>query len=365
MGAKDDLARILADAINDSSNEGKIAYFLDDDEAPTNVSQWVSTGQSMLDLAISNRPHGGFPSGKIIEITGLEQSGKSLLAAHALAETQKKGGVSVLIDTENSVNKAFYEAIGLDISKLVYIQVNTVERIFESIEKIIERVKSLEKTKSKSNKGRIVTIVVDSLAGASHKKELEGDYDQTGWATQKAIIISQALRKITNTIGRENILLIFTNQLRVKMNAMFGDPYTTSGGKALQFHSSVMIRLKKLSLITKGTDVIGVKVRATVTKNRIGPPHRHADFDIYYDRGIDNYGSWLQVLKENKIVEQRGSWYAYGDKKFQSKDFSKILDDKNLKEELYQKICDAVILKYKSHSVNTSEDVDPEIEKNE
>ena len=354
---QEDLASILADSLNKQNKDGRIAYFLTDGggDAPTNVKDWVSTGNALLDVAVSNRPYGGLPVGRIAEITGLEQSGKSLLAAHLLAETQKKGGVAVLIDTETAVNREFLEAIGVDISKLLYVSVDTVEGIFEACETIIEKVRTGDKT-------RLVTIVVDSVAAASTKKELEADYDKDGYATDKAIIISKAMRKITNMIGRQSIALVFTNQLRQKMNAMaFSDPWTTSGGKALAFHASVRFRLKSMGQLKVGDRIIGIKVRAQVIKNRLGPPLRHADFSIFFDRGIDNYGSWLGVMKDNKLVKQAGAWYEYIDTdtgeviKFQSKDFAEILKNEDLKDQIYRKICEVTILQYKS---SASEEVD-------
>ena len=353
---EDDLASLLADSLNKQNKDGKIAYFLDDDssDAPTNVKDWLSTGNAMLDVAISNRPYGGLPVGRITEITGLEQSGKSLLSAHLLAETQRKGGVAVLIDTETAVSREFLEAIGVDISKLLYVSVDTVEGIFEACETIIEQVR-------KGDKDRLVTIVVDSVAAASSKKEMEADYDKDGYATDKAIIISKAMRKITNMIGRQSIALVFTNQLRQKMNAMFGDPWTTSGGKALAFHASVRVRLKNMGQLKAGDRIVGIKVRCQVIKNRMGPPLRHADFDIFFDRGIDNYGGWISVMKDAKLVKQGGAWYTYTDIesgeeiKFQAKDFVSILQDEDLKDQIYRRICEATILQYKT---SASEEVE-------
>jgi recombination protein RecA len=348
---EEDLASLLADSLNKQNKDGKIAYFLTDEggDAPTNVKDWVSTGNAMLDVAISNRPYGGLPVGRITEITGLEQSGKSLLSAHLLAETQRKGGVAVLIDTETAVSREFLEAIGVDVSKLLYVSVDTVEGIFEACETIIEQVR-------KGDKDRLVTIVVDSVAAASTHKELEADYGKDGYATDKAIIISKAMRKITNMIGRQSIALIFTNQLRQKMNAMFGDPWTTSGGKALAFHASVRVRLKNMGQLKAGDRIVGIKVRCQVIKNRMGPPLRHADFDIFFDRGIDNYGGWLSVMKDQKLVKQGGAWYEYTDIdtgevfKFQSKDFAKMLENEELKDQIYRRICEATILLYKAAS---------------
>jgi recombination protein RecA len=355
-----DLASILAEELNKSSNQDKIAFFLDEDDVATNVKNWISFGSATLDVAVSNRAYGGAPVGRIIELTGLEQTGKSLVATHLLAETQKKDGVAVLIDTETAVNRDFMEAVGVDISKLLYVPADSVEQIFDIMETIIERVR-------KTDKDRIVTIVVDSVAAASTMTEIAADYGKDGYATDKAIIISKAMRKITNMIGRQEILLVFTNQLRQKMNAMpFSDPYTTSGGKAIQFHASVRIRLKskgKIKTKVNGKDrIVGIKVIAEITKNRLGPPLRTAEFEIYFDRGIDNYGTWLQVLKDSSMIKQGGAWYTYvqestGEElKFQSKDFHQMLeDDESLKEEIYLKICEAYILEYKTNTTDTAQ----------
>jgi recombination protein RecA len=348
-----DLADILAESLNKDSKDHKVAFFLVDDKAPTNVDGWVSTGCAMLDVAISNRPYGGLPVGRIVELTGLEQSGKSLVSAHLLAETQKQGGVAVLIDTETAVSREFLEAIGVDVSKLLYVSADSVEQIFEMTETIIEKVRE-------TSKDRLVTIVTDSVAAASTKAEMASDYGKDGYATDKAIIISKAMRKITNMIGRQKILLVYTNQLRQKMNAMpFGDPWTTSGGKALAFHASVRLRLKgtgQIKMKVGGNDkIVGMKVRAQVVKNRMGPPLRSTDFEIFFDRGIDNYGSWLKVMKDEKLVKQAGAWYTYVDTetgeehKFQSKDFILMMGDNEvLRDQIYKKICETQILQYKS-----------------
>jgi len=349
---RDELAQLIADSLNKLNKNGEqVAFFLDGSEqTPTDFTDFISTGATMLDIAISNRPNGGIAVGRITELQGLEGSGKSLLSAHILANTQKRGGVGVLIDTETAVNPEFFKAIGLDMSKLLYVQLDTLEEVFDGVTAIIEKVR-------KSDKDKLVTIVVDSVAAASTKKEIEADFGKDGYATDKAIIISKAMRKITNMLGRQRIALIFTNQLRQKMNAMpFGDQYTTSGGKALGFHASTRIRLAQIGKIKNGNgDVVGVKVKASMTKNRLGPPHREAEFEIFFDRGIDDYSAWLKVLKDNKLIKQAGAWYTFVDTdtgeeiKFQSKDFPEFLDaDKERKEKLYNKICDAVIMRYQT-----------------
>ena len=346
MSNRDELAEVLAGELNKQFKSHKVAYFLDGvEETPTDVTDWISTGSTLLDLAISNKPHGGFAAGRIAEINGLESSGKSLIGAHALATTQRKDGLAVYIDTESSVSSEFLQAIGINTDSMLYVHLETVEDVFDTIETIVTKIRE-------SNKDKLVTILVDSLAAASTKVEMDADFDKDGWATAKAIIISKAMRKITNLIARQRVCLIFTNQLRQKLGVMFGDPWTTSGGKALPFHASTRIRLKNLGQI-KDTkkNTIGMKMRAQVIKNRLGPPMRHADFNLYFESGIDDDGSWLQVLKDHKLLKQGGAWYTMTNQngeelKFQSKDWSEQLKDVEFREHCYNLICDKVILKY-------------------
>ncbi len=349
MSTRDELAGVLADTINKQFKDMKVAYFLDgSDTTPTDVKDFISTGSTMLDLAISNKPDGGIAVGRITELNGLESSGKSLLGAHMLAETQKKGGVAVYIDTETAVSTEFLTAIGVDVDNMLYLHLETVEDIFHAIEEIVAKVRE-------SDRDRLVTILVDSLAAASTNVEMEADFDKDGWATSKAIIISKAMRKITQMIGRQQIALVFTNQLRQKLGVMFGDPWTTSGGKALPFHASTRIRLKNTGQIKdKKNNTIGMKMRAQVIKNRLGPPMRHADFELYFETGIDDDGSWLKVMKDHKLVKQGGSWYTMQDHKdkevkFQSKDWSELLQDSEFRSHCYNLICDKVILKYEKN----------------
>jgi recombination protein RecA len=343
---RDDLADVLAKSLNKQFKGYKVAYFLDGtEETPTDLTEWISTGSSMLDLAISNRKYGGIPVGRICEITGLEASGKSLLSGHILANTQKKGGLAVFIDTENACNEDFLKAIGVNVKDMLYIQLDTIEDIFEVIENITAKVRE-------SSKDRMVTIVVDSVAAATTRVEQEADYSKDGWATSKAIVLSKAMRKIT---------VVFTNQLRVKLGAMFGDPYTTSGGKALGFHASCRLRLQAAGQIKAKVDgkdqVIGIKTKAKIIKNRMGPPLRVAEFDIYFDSGVDDFGGWLTALKDHKLVSQSGSWYVYTDAagnehKFLSKDWNRLLNDNDtLRDEVYNKICDTTIMEYKTDNL--------------
>ncbi len=352
------LAGDILDSINKRFKDlpDKAAHFLfGDGQVISDVTDWVHTGSSMLDLAISNRPNGGFPVGRITEIMGESASGKSLLAAHALAATQRKGGLAVLFDTEAAVSQDYLQAIGVDTTKLLYVNLECLEDIFESIEKIIESVR-------KSNRDKIVTIVVDSVMGATTKIELEADYNKDGWATSKAIILSKAMRKITNMIAREKICLIFTNQVRTNLAVTFGEKDITSGGKALGFHSSVRIKLKSAGQL-KGdinglATTIGIRTIATVKKNRLGPPLRSISYDIYFDSGIDDYGSWLTMLKDMGVISQSGAYYTYDlidestgeltSHKFKSKDFKRLLiQTPNLQDAMYRKICENFIMTYK------------------
>ena len=367
---RDELTGILADSLNKkfSKTHHRVAYFLDGSgDSPTDVNDWVSTGSTVLDLAISNRPNGGFPVSKIVEITGLEQSGKSLLASHVIANTQKKNGIAVYIDTESSLNAQFLRAIGVDVEKMVYLPLETVEDIFDAIENIILKVRE-------NDPDKLVTIVVDSVAAATTKIESAADFEKDGYATQKAIIISKAMRKITNLIGQERILLIFTNQLRQKLGAMpFADQYTTSGGKALQFHSSVRIRLKQVGKLKEkinGVDeVVGSEVEANIVKNRIGPPNRKVRYNVYYRQGMDDFGGWLKLMKNYKVCKQSGPICKYTDTEtgeiitFTGKDFETLCKERpEIKEAMYRDTCDAYIMKYQHEE---AQDMDPDIEVDE
>lgn len=361
---KEELTELISDTINKtiSDSSGKVSYFLDQ-EGPVNIADWVSSGSSLLDIAMSNIPNGGFPVGRIIEITGLEASGKSLLASHSLANTQKKGGVSVYIDVEQSVSKEFLTAIGVDISKLVYANIQTVEDIFDVIMKIINKVKT-------ENPDKLVTIVIDSVAAATTHLELSSDFTKSGYDTDKSIIISKAMRKITDIIAKEKVCLIFTNQLRMKMNSL-GDPYTTSGGKAIAFHASIRLRLKSIGKIKDSKDrVIGINTKVETIKNRIAPPFQQAIFGIYFDRGIDDYESWLSPMVEYNIATKAAAWYTFlneetGEEiKFQKKDFyEKVLSDENNKQYIYDKLAHNLVHKYKIPASDEKNDITNDSEK--
>lgn len=351
MGKKEeDLARELADGANKYfKGSGKFIKILGDED-DSKVSEWVSTGCETLNLAIANRPNGGWPVGRICEIAGLEASGKTNLAAQAIVETQRKGGLSVFIDTECAVSKEFFYAIGVRRDELMFTdELNTIEDVFKFIEYLIQ-------DQRRKDSARLITIVVDSIMGASTKAEEEGGYGKEGYGTQKAILISQAMRKITPLIKKERICLLLINQLREVIGASpFADKYKTSGGKSIAFHASVRLRLNQIKKLkgSKG-EVIGVRVKAKVNKNKVGPPFKEAEYDILFTSGIDDAGSWFDYLKDTPLISRSGSWYTFTSKinpegsiQFQSKEFEeKVLSNPAWKEELYKVMCEKSITLY-------------------
>lgn len=350
----DDLSHTIAEALK---KNGTTAYFVGEEDTPTDLKDFISTGSSILDLAISNRKNGGIACGRITELQGLEGSGKSLIAGHLMKSVQDEGGVAVLIDTETALNDEFFTAIGLDMTKMVYVHTEELERVFESVETIITKVRegSAEARKKK------VIIVVDSVAGASPKKEMESDFDQDGYATQKSIIISKAMRKLTGLIAREKIALVLCNQLRQKMNAQpFADKYTTSGGMSIGFHSSTRIRLSLTGKISNSNkDVVGVTVNAKIIKNRLGPPHRQANLEVYFDRGIDDLAAWIKFLNDKEIIKGgAGNWTyidnAKTDHKFKTGTWNNwVKENPTTFDELYDKMAESMIMQYKSDDLST------------
>ena len=352
ISGRDELATQLADSLNKKFKDFKAAHFLNgQEETPTDLTEWVSTGSTLLDLAISNRPNGGFPVGRIVELQGMEASRKSLIMAHVLANTQKKGGLAVYIDTENALSEEFLRAIGVDVTNMLYVPLETIEDIFEAVENIIETIR-------KSSKDRLVTIVVDSVSAATTKVEQDADYEKDGWATTKAILMSKAMRKITNIIAKQRVLFLCASQLREKMGVMFGDKYTTSGGKALGFHASCRVRLKGVGKLKSGSgkteQIIGVQTEAQVIKNRMGPPFKKATFDIYFNSGIDDQNSWLALMKDYGVVSTSGAYYTLVNEetgevnRFMAKEWKELLaNNSDLYDYAYKKICDIFIMKYR------------------
>lgn len=356
---RDELALLLQKELNKGNKDGtKAAYFLDEDDNPSQVNEWISTGSTLLDLAISNRPHGGLPVGRMVELSGLEGTGKSLICAQIIAETQRRGGQAVFFDSEMSVDRNFWKALGVNIRNVNYVPFNTLEDFFNKFELCIGAFR-------KVSKDGLLTIFVDSVTQASVEKEMEAEHGVDGYNTGRAIVISKAMRKITSLIAKQRILPVFTNQVRYNMNAgPFGDKWIVPGGKALPFACSVRVRLANMGKLSNSNkEVIGMKAQAQVIKNRCGPNYRTAAFEIHYDSGIQDLSSWLKFMKDYKIVDGDGRGYTYqrpsGEElNFNTEKFVELMNtDTVLKEEIYQAICSKYIMQYRDPNSKIVEDV--------
>lgn len=294
------LSKELIKELNKNQKE-KVAWNLSrDQDNPTDVKDWVSTGSTILDYEIGNARDRGIPAGKITEIVGEEATGKSLMMMQILANVQRKGGLAVLIDEENALNPDFAKRVGLDLDKLVYLQCGCVERVGENIEKII----TLAAAKDVK---QMVAIGWDSVASTPPEVELNGDYDPNSLMGVQAKAIAKMMRKLTKMVGRERITMVFTNQLKYKIGVMFGDPMYTPGGKAIPYHASVRIRLTRSKQLEDGVkQVYGIRTLVKVFKNRLGPPMRKCEFNILFADGIDDSTSILDyLLDRGQDVERR------------------------------------------------------------
>ncbi len=352
------LTKALIKELNKDSKE-KVAWNLATDaDNPTDVKDFISTGSTLLDYVICNRRGGGVPVGKLTEFCGEEASGKSLVVTQILANTQKKGGMAILIDTENALNTDFAQRVGLDLNNLVYLQPGTVEEVGENIEKVITMARAKDVKK-------IITIVWDSVAGTPTQAEIEGSYDPNDRIGVTAKALAKMMRKITQTLGKDRITLVFTNQLKTKFGVMFGDPMATTGGKAIPYHSSVRVRLNR-SVELKGTEdekeVYAVHTRAKVIKNRMGPPMRKCEFDIYFSHGIDDATSIRDYLHAVGEIEKRNGWmYMTPDgveTKFRAGEFGERFKDTKFKEYVMGLLDKHLIVKYDKNIAD--QELDPE-----
>ena len=304
----DNKAKALAAALSQIEKQfGKGSIMRMGDGSIERDIQVVSTGSLGLDIALGL---GGLPRGRVVEIYGPESSGKTTLTLQVIAEMQKIGGTAAFIDAEHALDVGYAEKLGVNIEDLLISQPDTGEQALEIADMLVRS-------------GGVDIVVIDSVAALTPKAEIEGEMGDQLPGLQ-ARLMSQALRKLTANIKRTNTLVIFINQIRMKIGVMFGSPETTTGGNALKFYASVRMDIRRTGTIKKGDEVVGSETRVKVVKNKVAPPFREAHFDILYGEGISREGEIIDLGVEHKIVDKSGAWYAYnGDKIGQGKDNSR------------------------------------------
>ncbi|TAL25770.1 MAG: recombinase RecA [Aquabacterium sp.] len=290
--------------------------------------QVVSTGSLGLDIALGV---GGLPRGRVVEIYGPESSGKTTLTLQVISEMQKQGGTCAFIDAEHALDAQYAQKLGVNLQELLISQPDTGEQALEIVDALVRS-------------GSVDLVVVDSVAALTPKAELEGEMGDSLPGLQ-ARLMSQALRKLTATIKKTNCMVIFINQIRMKIGVMFGSPETTTGGNALKFYASVRLDIRRVGSIKKGEEVIGNETKVKVVKNKVSPPFKTAEFDILYGEGISREGEIVDLGVANRIVEKSGAWYAYnGDKIGQGKDNSRefLRENPEIAHEIENKIREAL-----------------------
>ena len=323
--ANDDKLKALDAAISQIEKQyGKGSIMKLGDTSNQMQVETVPTGSLSLDIALGQ---GGLPKGRIIEIYGPESSGKTTVALHAVAEVQKAGGIAGFIDAEHALDPVYAKNIGVDIDNLYISQPDNGEQ-------------ALEITETMVRSGAVDIVIVDSVAALVPKAEIDGDMGDSHVGLQ-ARLMSQALRKLTAVISKSNCIVIFINQLREKGGVMFGNPETTTGGRALKFYSSVRLDVRRIEAIKQQGEVIGNRTRIKVVKNKIAPPFREAEFDIMFGQGISKEGDILDIAADLDIVNKSGAWYAYnGDKIGQGRENAKtyLREHPEVRDEIEQQV---------------------------
>jgi len=288
----------------------------------------IPSGSITLDYALGIN---GYPKGRVVEIYGPESSGKTTLAIHAIAESQKKGGIAAFIDAEHAFDRFYAEKLGVDIENLLISQPDNGEQALEIADNLI-------------SSGAIDILVIDSVAALTPRSEIEGEMGDSQMGLQ-ARLMSKALRKLTATINKTGCCCVFINQIRQKIGVMFGNPETTTGGNALKFYSSVRLDIRRIGQIKDGDKIVGNRTRVKVVKNKLAPPFRTSEFDIMYGQGISRVGELVDLGVDHNVIAKSGSWFSYGDTKLaQGRDAVKqlLLDNPELVEELENKINEAI-----------------------
>ncbi len=308
MASKEKLKALDAAVAQIEKAHGKGSIMkLGDSKANMNI-ETIPTGSISLDIALGL---GGIPKGRIVEVYGPESSGKTTVALHMIAEVQKRGGIAGFIDAEHALDPAYAKNIGVDIDNLYISQPDFGEQ-------------ALEITETMVRSGAIDIIIVDSVAALVPKAEIDGEMGDSHIGLQ-ARLMSQALRKLTAVISKSNCIVVFINQLREKVGIMFGNPETTTGGRALKFYSSIRLDVRKIETLKSGGEVVGSRTRIKVVKNKIAPPFKEAEFDIMFGEGISKYGDILDLAANIDVINKSGAWYAYkGEKIGQGRENAKI-----------------------------------------